>query len=118
MRKVVPSLVVLVALAMTAATGERAQAAGRWKACSIHRSLSGTEVSRVHTSRMPCSQAAGAIGRGRVLLTPGGPMFSTAGYRCVGRNLQPTTPAPSQLPALIRCTRGHGHTFRFRWTWS
>jgi hypothetical protein len=117
-RKVAPGLVVLAALAVTAATGAGAEAAGGWKACSVHRSVSGTKISRVHASGMPCSEAAGAIQRGRVLLSPGGPIFSTSGYRCTGKNLHPTSPSPSQLPALIHCTRGHGHAFRFRWTWS
>jgi hypothetical protein len=86
--------------------------------CSVSRRLAGTRISEVQALRVTCSQAARRIDRGRLLLSPAGPLFAVRGYACGERNLDPVTPAPSQLPQLVLCTAGHRHEFRFIWTWA
>ena len=88
-----------------------------WAVCSFTRRVSRTEISQVQALRMRCSRAASAIGRTRVLLSPAGPIFADAGYACVGKNLEPVTPAPSQLPELVGCRGRHHRGFRFIRTW-
>lgn len=120
-----PLVAVVASLAMTAGAGGREPAAtGRheaapvisgWAPCSVKRRLSGTEILGVQALRMPCSRAATAIARARPLFSPAGPIFSTAGYRCAGKNLEPLTPAPSELPQLVRCTGRRHRELRFLW---
>ena len=113
------AMAAVVAASLATAVGSGHAAPGRpiWTACALRRTLSGTQIAELQVARMSCTQAAGAIKRARVLLTPGGPIFSSAGQTCRATNLEPTTPAPSQLPELVRC-RGHRQqAFRFIWTW-
>ncbi len=123
-----PLVAVVALLAMTAGAGGRATAAtgppaagppiSGWTACSVKRNLSGTEILDVQALRVPCSRAARAIARARPLFSPAGPFFSTAGYRCVGKSLEPFTPAPSELPQLVHCTGRHHRELRFLWIYS
>jgi hypothetical protein len=120
-----PVVAVVASMGITAAAGGHTVAAtarpgagpliSGWTACSITRQVSGTEIRDVQAWRIPCSRAAKAIAHARPLFSPGGPIFSTAGYRCAGKNLEPITPAPSELPQLVHCTGRHGHELRFLW---
>ena len=107
-----------VALAAVVGSGHAAPRTPIWTVCSLRRTLSGTQIAELQVARMSCAQAAVAIKHARVLLTPGGPVFSSAGETCASRNLEPTTPSPSQLPELVRCTSRHQRSFRFIWTWT
>ena len=109
---------VAASLAVMVGSGQAAPGHPVWTPCALRRTLSGTQIAELQVARMSCAQAAGAIRHARVLLTPGGPIFSSAGTACAARNLEPTTPAPSQLPELVRCTARHQRAFRFIWTWT
>ncbi len=76
-----------------------------WTRCSLHVKVSGFEVSPVEVRHLSCAQAKQAIERASVLLSPGGPIFSTRGYACRSRNILPRVdPSPVELPAAEFCS--------------
>jgi hypothetical protein len=78
-----------------------------WTRCDRHVTMSGFEISPVEVLHTTCARAGRAIERGRVLDTPGGPMFWTRGYACRSRAiLPPVDPSPASLPAAEFCRQG------------
>ena len=62
--------------------------------------VASVEVSPVEVLHLTCAQADHAIQRASILLTPGGPIFSTHGYTCRSTNILPRVdPSPIELPA-------------------
>jgi hypothetical protein len=82
-----------------AATGATRQ----WHGCSRHT----RRTRHLQVSRLTCANAIGAIRRGKFALPPGGPVFSTPGYRCHS----PVGP-PLYRPRFTVCQR-YTHAFRF-----
>ena len=74
-----------------------------WTRCSLRVKLADVAVSPVEVLRLTCAQASHAIQQAKILLTPGGPIFSTHGYTCSSTNILPRVgPSPNQLPAAER----------------
>jgi hypothetical protein len=89
-----------------------------WVRCSLHIHLSGTEVSPVEVSHLSCARAKRAIQRGQVLMSPGGPIFSTRGYTCRSTSILPRVdPSPNQLPAAEFCRHGRNR-LSFVWDYA
>jgi hypothetical protein len=90
-----------------------------WSRCSLHAKVAGVEVSPVEVLHLTCAQASRAIQEARILLTPGGPIFSTHGYTCSSTKiLPPVDPSPNQLPAAERCTGAKHRQLAFIWDWA
>jgi hypothetical protein len=90
-----------------------------WTRCSLHLKVASVEVSPVEVEHLTCGQAREAIQHARILLTPGGPIFSTQGYTCSSRAiLPPVDPSPIQLPAAERCLGAQGRQLGFVWDWA
>jgi hypothetical protein len=90
-----------------------------WTKCSSHVKVAGVEVSPVEVLHVTCAQANHAIRRARILLTPGGPIFSTHGYTCSSTNILPRVdPSPVELPAAERCTGAQHRQLSFIWDWA
>jgi hypothetical protein len=90
-----------------------------WTKCSSHVKVAGVEVSPVEVLHLTCAQANLAIRRARILLTPGGPVFSTHGYTCSSTNILPRVdPSPIELPAAERCTGAQHRQLSFIWDWA
>jgi len=75
----------------------------QWHGCSRHT----RRTRHLQVSRLTCAKAVRAIKRGTFDLTPGGPVFSTPGYRCHS----PVGP-PLDGPRFTVC-RHYTHAFRF-----
>jgi hypothetical protein len=100
------------------ATGKAGAQPAFWARCSFSIQLSGVEVSRVEVVHLSCAQAKHAIQRAHVLLSPGGPIFSTRGYACRSTNILPRVdPSPIQLPAEELCRQG-SRRVAFVWDYS
>ena len=90
-----------------------------WTRCSLHLKVASVEVSPVEVLHMTCGQARHAIQRARILLTPGGPIFSTQGFRCSSMGILPRVdPSPIALPAAERCTGAAHRRLSFIWDWA
>jgi hypothetical protein len=90
-----------------------------WTKCSSHVKVAGVEVSPVEVQHLTCAQANLAIRQARILLTPGGPVFSTHGYTCSSTNILPRVdPSPIELPAAERCTGAQHRQLSFIWDWA
>jgi hypothetical protein len=90
-----------------------------WTECSSRVKVEGVEVSPVEVLHLTCAQANRAIRRARILLTPGGPIFSTHGYTCSSTNILPRVdPSPIELPAAERCTGAQHRQLSFIWDWA
>ena len=90
-----------------------------WTKCSLHVKRAGVEVSPVEVLHLTCAQANQAIRRARILLTPGGPIFSTHGYTCSSTSILPRfDPSPIELPAAERCTGAQHRQLSFIWDWA
>ena len=90
-----------------------------WTRCSLQVKVAEVEVSPVEVLHLTCTQAGHAIQRAKILLTPGGPIFSTHGYTCSSTNVLPRVdPSPNQLPAAERCTGGEHRQLAFIWDWA
>jgi hypothetical protein len=90
-----------------------------WTRCSLHLKVESVEVSPVEVLHMTCAQARHAIQRARILLTPGGPIFSTQGLACRSMGILPRVdPSPNELPAAERCTGAHLRRLSFIWDWA
>jgi hypothetical protein len=76
-------------------------------------------VSPVEVLHLTCAQAKHTIQRAKILLTPGGPIFSTHGYTCSSRNILPRVdPSPIQLPAAEHCTGAQHRQVSFIWDYA
>jgi len=92
------------ALATPGIHGVAAAAATRqWHGCPSHP----RRVRHLQVSRLTCAKAIRAIRSGKFDLTPGGPVFSTPGYRCHS----PVGP-PLDGPRFTVCKR-YTYAFRF-----
>jgi hypothetical protein len=82
-----------------------------WTRCSPHVTIGGFEAGPIEVLHLTCKEAADAIRHGHVLLTPGGPIFTTGGYACHSTNILPRyDPSPIELPATETCISGkHRH---------
>jgi len=90
-----------------------------WSRCSLAVKVASVDVSPVAVLHLTCAQANHAIRRGSVLLTPGGPIFSTRGYACSSRNILPRTdPSPIELPAVESCRGAKHRQLSFIWDWA
>jgi hypothetical protein len=90
-----------------------------WTRCSLHLKVASVEVSPVEVLHMTCGQARRAIQRARILLTPGGPIFTTQGLTCRSTGILPRVdPSPNQLPAAERCTGAQQRRLSFIWDWA
>lgn len=90
-----------------------------WTRCSLQVKVAGVEVSPVEVLHLTCAQAKHAIQLAKILLTPGGPIFSTHGYRCSSTNILPRVdPSPIQLPAAERCTGAKHRQLSFIWDYA
>jgi len=90
-----------------------------WTRCSLHLKLASIEVSPVEVLHLTCGQARHAIQRARILLTPGGPIFSTQGFTCSSMGILPRVdPSPIELPAAERCTGAEQRRLSFIWDWA
>lgn len=106
------------ATAATATGGKPGAQPAFWARCSLSIRLSGVEVSPVEVLHVSCARAKHAIQRAHVLLSPGGPIFSTRGYACRSTNILPRVdPSPIQLPAAEFCRQG-SHRVAFVWDYS
>jgi hypothetical protein len=89
-----------------------------WIRCSLEVKVSSVEVSPVEVLHLTCAQANHTIQRARILLTPGGPIFSTHGYTCKSTNILPRfDPSPVELPAEEMCTGPKHRQLAFIWTY-
>jgi hypothetical protein len=93
----------LAVIGAGSAGGAPRGSAGQWTGCSGHP----RQVRHLQASRLTCAKAIKAIKRGKFALTPGGPLFSTRGFKCDS----PVGP-PVDGPRFTVCAR-HGHKFRF-----
>jgi hypothetical protein len=110
--------VLAVALAISASAAPRGPIM-LWTRCSLNVKVAGVEVSPVEVLHLTCAQADHAIIRARVLLTPGGPIFSTRGYTCSSRNILPRVdPSPIELPAAESCTGARHSQLSFIWDYA
>lgn len=90
-----------------------------WTRCAMHLKVASVEVSPVEVLHMTCRQARRAIQRARILLTPGGPIFSTQGLTCRATAILPRVdPSPMELPAAERCTGAQQRRLSFIWDWA
>jgi hypothetical protein len=90
-----------------------------WTRCSLHLKVASVEISPVEVRHMTCGQARHAIQRARILLTPGGPIFSTPGLTCRSTEILPRVdPSPNQLPEAERCTGAQQRRLSFIWDWA
>jgi hypothetical protein len=90
-----------------------------WTRCSLRLKVASVEVSPVEVRQLTCGQARDAIERARILLTPGGPIFSTQGFTCTSKRILPRTdPSPIELPAAERCTGTQRRQLSFIWDWA
>jgi hypothetical protein len=90
-----------------------------WTRCSLHLKVASVEVSPVEVLHMTCGQARHTIQRARILLTPGGPIFSAQGLTCHSMGILPRVdPSPNQLPAAERCTGAQQRRLSFIWDWA
>lgn len=90
-----------------------------WTRCSLRVRVADVEVSPVEVLHLTCTQAGHAIQGAKILLTPGGPIFSTHGYTCSSTNILPRVdPSPIQLPAAERCTGAKPRQLAFIWDWA
>lgn len=90
-----------------------------WTRCALHLKVASVEVSPVEVLHMTCGQAGRAIRRARILLTPGGPIFSTQGLTCRSTRILPRVdPSPNQLPAAERCSGAQQRRLSFIWDWA
>jgi hypothetical protein len=101
-------LLVLAAVSASAvlSTGADTEAAAlkrQWHGCVKHP----RRVRHLQVSRLTCAKAVRAIKRGKFESPPGGPTFSTPGYRCTW----PVGP-PLDGPRFTVC-RHYAHAFRF-----
>jgi hypothetical protein len=110
------------AIAMAPASPAGAAAPGTfsdWTRCSLHVRVAGVEVSPVEVSHITCAQAGNAIQRAKILLTPGGPIFTMHGYRCSSKSILPRVdPSPNELPAAERCSGAKHRRLSFIWDWA
>ena len=115
-------LMLSTAVAMMLASSAGAVSPGPitfWKRCSLHVMVDSVEVSPVEVLHVTCAQANQAIERAKILLTPGGPIFSTHGYTCRSTNILPrVSPSPIELPAAERCTGAKHHELSFIWDYA
>lgn len=87
-----------------------------WTRCSLDVKVTSVEVKPVEVLHLTCAQADHAIRQARILLTPGGPIFTTRGYTCTSTNILPRVdPSPIQLPAAETCTGAAHHRMSFIW---
>ena len=101
------------------AAGDSPGSVSYWTRCSLHLKVASVEVSPVEVLHMTCGQARHAIQRARILLTPGGPIFSTRGFTCRSRGILPRVdPSPAELPAAERCTGAEQRRLSFIWDWA
>jgi hypothetical protein len=90
-----------------------------WTRCLPNAKVAGLELSPVEVRHLSCAQADQAIRRARVLLTPGGPIFSTRGYTCRSTSILPRfDPSPIELPAVELCTRANRQQLTFVWNYA
>lgn len=90
-----------------------------WTKCSLRVKVEGVEVSPVEVLHLTCAQAKHVIQRAKILLTPGGPIFSTHGYRCSSKSILPRVdPSPIQLPAAEHCTGAQQRQVSFIWDYA
>src|SRR5262249_34940729 len=90
-----------------------------WTRCSLHVRVAGVGVSPVGVSHVACAKARHAIQRAKIVETPGGPIFSTRGYKCSSKGILPRVdPSPIQLPAAERCTGAKHRRLSFIWDWA
>ena len=115
-------LMLSVAIATVLASPVSAISAGPttyWTKCSLRIKVARVEVSPVEVLHVTCAQAKHTIQRAKILLTPGGPIFSTHGYTCRSRNILPRVdPSPIQLPAAELCTGGQHRQVTFIWDYA
>ena len=121
-RGALASLMLSVAVAPVLASPVSADSAGPityWTKCSLRMTVKGVEVSPVEVLHLTCAQARHMIQRAKILLTPGGPIFSTHGYTCSSRNILPRVdPSPIQLPAAEHCTGAQHRQVTFIWDYA
>jgi hypothetical protein len=60
-------------------------------------------VTNLRVHRISCASATAAVRASTFEATPGGPLFSTAGFICTG---PVGPPPPHSTPRYYRCTRG------------
>jgi hypothetical protein len=90
-----------------------------WTRCSLRVKVADVEVSPIEVLHLTCPRARHAIREAKILLTPGGPIFSMHGYTCSStRILPPVDPSPNQLPAAERCTGAKHRQLAFIWDWA
>ena len=90
-----------------------------WTRCSLDVKVASVEVSPVEVLHLTCTQAEHTIQRANILLTPGGPIFSTHGYTCRSTNILPRVdPSPIELPAAERCTGAKHRHLSFTWNYA
>jgi hypothetical protein len=114
------TLVVVAATALANSAGGASRVRTPfWTRCSLHVKVANVEVSPVEVKQIPCVQARRAIQRASILLTPGGPIFSTRGYSCRSTNiLPPVDPSPIQLPAAEHCAGAKHSHLSFIWNYA
>jgi hypothetical protein len=109
MHRLCLSVVVIGAAAVGLVTGVAGAApagARMWVPCAGHPK----QVRNLQASRMTCRRARRAVRRGKVALTPGGPLFTTPRFKC-DSPIGPPLP-PNLAPRFTLCTHGH-RAFRF-----
>ena len=90
-----------------------------WTRCSLDVKVASVEVSPVEVLHLTCAQANRAIQRASILLTPGGPIFSTHGYTCRSTNILPRVdPSPIELPAAETCAGAKHGQLSFIWNYA
>jgi hypothetical protein len=90
-----------------------------WTKCALDVKVASVEVSPVEVLHLTCAQANHAIQRASILLTPGGPIFSTHGYTCSSTNILPRfDPSPIELPATELCTGANHDQMSFIWNYA
>jgi len=121
-RRALLGLTLGAAVATALASPAGAVSPGRitfWTRCSLDVKVASVEVSPVEVLHLTCAQANHAIQRASILLTPGGPIFSTHGYTCRSTNILPRVdPSPIELPAAETCAGAKHGQLSFIWNYA
>ncbi len=121
-RRALLALALGAAVATALASSAGAVSRGRitfWTRCSLDVKVASVEVSPVEVLHLTCAQAKHAIQRASILLTPGGPIFSTRGYACRSTRILPRVdPSPIELPAAESCTGAEHRQLSFIWNFA